>query len=85
MSDSLSLYVRHEEDDPINPEHYRAGSQEAIITIEDAIVHAPSNRAAFLLGQTLKYLLRLWLKGNPLQDAKKARWYLERLIQALEQ
>ena len=25
-----------------------------------------------LQGQVLKYLLRLWLKDNPLEDAKKA-------------
>jgi hypothetical protein len=33
--------------------------------------------------QTLKYLMRIWLKGNALQDAKKARWYLDRLISKL--
>jgi len=32
----------------------------------------------------LKYLLRMWLKGNALQDAMKARWYLNRLISHLE-
>jgi hypothetical protein len=25
----------------------------------------------------------MWLKGNPAQDARKARWYLERLIARL--
>jgi len=33
-----------------------------------------------LHAQALKYLLRIWLKGNSLQDAEKARWYLNRLI-----
>ena len=37
-----------------------------------------------LLAQALKYLLRLWLKDNPEEDAKKARWYLNRLITSLE-
>jgi len=37
-----------------------------------------------LQGNVLKYLLRLWVKENPLQDAKKARWYLDRLIDNLE-
>ena len=31
----------------------------------------------------LKYLHRLWLKGNPKQDAEKARWYLLRLLERL--
>lgn len=35
-------------------------------------------------GQTLKYLLRLWNKDGALQDASKARWYLNRLIERLE-
>ena len=37
-----------------------------------------------LQAQALKYLLRLWLKGNAKQDAEKARWYLNRLIEHLE-
>ena len=70
--------------DPVNrPAHYTKGKQEAIDTIEDAIADAPSAKAGFLQGQTLKYLLRLWHKGNSVQDAKKAEWYLSRLIQTL--
>ena len=67
----------------IRPAHYTKGKQEAIDTIEDAIADAPSAKAGFLQGQTLKYLLRLWHKGNSIQDAKKAEWYLSRLIQTL--
>jgi hypothetical protein len=39
---------------------------------------------ADLQWQALKYLLRMWLKGKPLEDAMKARWYLNRLISHLE-
>ena len=68
-------------DDRVNsPSHYTAGKYEAIDIIEDAIKHAPTNEAGFLQGQVLKYLLRLWLKDNPIEDARKARWYLDRLI-----
>ena len=71
-------------DDRVNsPSHYTAGSQEAIVTIEEAIEHAPSVKAGMLQAQVLKYLLRLWLKDNPLEDAKKAQWYLNRLIDSL--
>lgn len=70
--------------DPVHrPAHYTKGKQEAIDTIEDAIADAPSAKAGFLQGQTLKYLLRLWHKGNSVQDAQKAEWYLSRLIQTL--
>ena len=71
--------------DAVNsPSHYTNGSQEAIVTIEEAIEDAPSVKAGMLQGQVLKYLLRVWLKDNPLQDLKKARWYLNRLIDSLE-
>ena len=66
-----------------HPSHYTRGSQEAIVTIEEAICDAPSVSAGFLHGQVLKYLLRVWLKDNPAEDLKKARWYLNRLIDSL--
>ena len=70
-----------EKDDRVNqPSHYTAGSQEAIDIIEEAIKSAPNVEAGFLQGQVLKYLLRMWLKDNPSEDARKARWYLNRLI-----
>ena len=73
------------EEDVVNsPSHYTAGSQEAIVTIEEAIQQAPYNKAAFLQGQVLKYMLRLWHKDNACQDAKKAQWYLSRLIESLD-
>ena len=75
--------VSHVADAVNRPAHYTKGSQEAIVTIEDAIADAPSNKAGFLQGQSLKYLLRLWHKGNSVEDAQKARWYLNRLIETL--
>ena len=67
-----------------SPAHYTHGRHEAIEVIEDAMEGAPSTTAAFMLGQSLKYLLRIWRKSNPLEDAKKSRWYLDRLITTLE-
>lgn len=68
-------------DDRVNsPSHYTAGKQEAIDIIEEAIASAPDNSLALLQGQVLKYMLRIWLKDNPVEDAKKAKWYLQRLI-----
>ena len=71
--------------DPVNhPPHYTTGTVEVIDILEQAAAVAPSPVLAGLQWQALKYLLRLWLKGNPLQDACKARWYLNRLISKLE-
>ena len=70
--------------DPINPDHYKRGPVEAIDVIEAAVADAPHMVPAHLHGLALKYLLRLWCKGSALDDAKKCRWYLERLIAKLE-
>ena len=72
-------------DDRVNsPSHYTAGSQEVIDIIEEAIQHAPSTVEGMLQAQVLKYVLRLWLKDNPAEDAKKAQWYLKRLIAKMQ-
>jgi len=69
--------------DPVNPSHYKQGPAETIDIIEAAIAKAPSNKAAGLHWQVLKYALRCWFK-NGIEDLKKARWYLDRLIQEEE-
>jgi len=66
-----------------NPPHYQQGSQEAIDIIEGAIAHAPEPVTAMLQAQVLKYLLRMWHKDKPVEDAKKAQWYLNRLVTQL--
>lgn len=66
-----------------SPPHYTRGRVEVIDVIEDWITDAPDAVVGGLQWQTIKYLSRMWLKGNPVQDAEKARWYLERLISKL--
>jgi hypothetical protein len=70
--------------DPVNPQHYRNYRIEVIDILEDAVARAPDAVKGSLQYQVLKYLLRIWDKENALQDAKKARWYLDRLISKLE-
>lgn len=61
-----------------NPGHYTTGKFEVIEVIEDAEV-------GFHLGNVLKYILRSEHKhDSPLEDLKKARWYLDRHIANLE-
>ena len=83
-ADILSFSEYKKSDSVNNPSHYTRGSQEAIDTIEEAIQDAPSVETGMLQGQVLKYLLRLWLKDNSTEDAEKARWYLNRLIDKLQ-
>ena len=71
--------------DPVNsPSHYRYGKFEVIDVLEEAVGLAPDPVKGSLQYQVLKYMLRLWGKENPLQDAKKSRWYLDRLIEKME-
>jgi hypothetical protein len=71
--------------DPVNhPSHYTANPVEVIDLLEQAVRHAPDPVVGGLQWQSLKYLNRLWLKGNALTDARKAQWYLNRLINKLE-
>lgn len=81
--DVISFSDYKKSDSVNSPAHYTRGSQEAIEIIEEAIQDAPSVKQGMLQAQVLKYLLRLWLKDNSRQDAEKARWYLNRLIDSL--
>ena len=71
--------------DPVNPQHYRNYRTEVIEILEDAVARAPDPIKGSLQYQVLKYLLRIWDKDGPLQDARKSRWYLDRLISKLEE
>ncbi|MFZ9967902.1 MAG: DUF3310 domain-containing protein, partial [Steroidobacteraceae bacterium] len=70
-------------DEVEHPAHYTSGRVEVIDLLEQAVEHAPDGVAAALQWQSLKYLNRLWLKGRPAVDARKAAWYLDRLIDHL--
>ena len=84
-NDDVISFSDYKKSDNVNsPAHYTRGRVEAIEVIEDAIQDAPSPTEGALHSHVLKYLLRLWLKSNPLEDAKKAQWYLNRLIAKLE-
>jgi hypothetical protein len=68
--------------DPINPNHYKQGGIESI----DAIKAFMSEEAfkGFLKGNCQKYLFR-YEKKNGIEDLRKCQWYLERLIEVLQE
>lgn len=71
------------ENDPVNhPSHYTSGGIECLAALEASMT--PIEYAGFLKGQVFKYIWRYRLKGKPLEDLKKARFYLDRLIQSVE-
>lgn len=68
--------------DAINPTHYTRGAVECIDAIEAATVDKRGIEAA-CTANVIKYLWRYEAK-NGIEDVKKARWYLERLIAHLD-
>jgi hypothetical protein len=66
-----------EPEDVDHPDHYNQGEFEAIDVIEDW-------NLGFEAGNAVKYIARYKHKGKPVKDLKKARWYIDRLIQRIE-
>ena len=59
-----------------NPEHYRKKDFEAIDIIKSVLTE--EQFAGYLLGNSLKYLLRVNDKDTPLMNIGKAEWYSAR-------
>lgn len=69
--------------DPVNhPAHYMKGNVECIDAIESAVVNL-TGVEAFLTGQVIKYSYR-WKDKGGAEDLRKAGWYLNRLINFVE-
>ena len=70
---------RYIQDDRVNhPEHYTKGG----IEVHDFI---SAWRMDFDSGNVIKYVTRAPYKNNKLEDLKKARWYLNKLIEEAEE
>lgn len=66
-------------EDPVNaPSHYNEGSIECIEYLKDSLGDGFS---AYLEGSVKKYLHRFRYKKKPVEDLRKAKWYIDRLIQ----
>jgi hypothetical protein len=64
--------------DPVNnPIHYTSHPS----GIEEIEV---SEHMTFCLGNVIKYVWRAGLKGNKIEDLRKAQWYLNREIERIE-
>lgn len=65
-----------------NPAHYTNGEIECIDAIKASMPIA--EYIGFLKGNVMKYIWRYKSKGNPIEDLKKAKWYLNKLIEIWE-
>ena len=71
-------------DDMINsPKHYTEGGIEVIDYIE-AKCRSLDGYMGYLAGNALKYLSRLDKKGEALENAKKAQWFVNKIVKELE-
>lgn len=69
--------------DKVNhPSHYTQGKVECIDALESATAGL-EGLEAICTGNVIKYLWR-WKHKNGVEDLKKARWYLNRLIASME-
>jgi hypothetical protein len=65
------------EPDNINPSHYRQHPS-GVECIE------VTQHCNFCIGNAIKYLWRAGLKGDAVEDLKKAAWYIDREIKRRE-
>ena len=65
------------------PRHYNQGGIECIDCIKSATV-GKVGIEAFCVGNAIKYLFR-YEEKNGIEDVKKAKWYIDRLIRELEE
>jgi len=73
------LSIRKTSDPVMKPDHYNNGAIEAIEAIKASM---PENEfRGYLKGNALKYLWRYDYKGKPVEDLRKCKWYVDRLIQ----
>lgn len=80
----LSEHMEEEKKkDVVNhPDHYNTGGIECIDYLKDNM--SWEGYTGYLEGNCKKYLHRWRYKQKPVEDLKKARWYLDRLISELE-
>jgi hypothetical protein len=66
-----------------SPAHYAASGIETIDYIVDVL--GEYEAISYCHGNVIKYTgSRLFKKGNPIQDAEKAVWYLNKMIDLLK-
>lgn len=66
-----------------HPNHYQSETGLEVIDVIEAFTYELSGIEATDTGNIIKYICR-WKKKNGLEDLKKAKWYLNHLIDHVE-
>lgn len=64
-----------------HPPHYTGGDVECIDAIKASMTH--EGFLDFLKGNVIKYLWRYRMKNNPAEDVRKAKFYLDRMVEEM--
>lgn len=83
----ISKYKKEDTEsvDMVNhPPHYQSKNGIEVIDVIEAFTEGLEGGEATNTGNVIKYILRWKKKKNPLEDLKKARWYIDRLIKIVE-
>lgn len=70
-------------DTKTSPQHYKQGKLETWDIIDD-VAQYYDGVVAYYIGNIIKYIVRAPHKGELLEDLKKARTYLDRVISKFE-
>lgn len=81
IADNVALELRkiENEDNIKSPNHYVSESGIEVFDVQEAFIHELKGMAASYWCNVVKYILRFQRK-NGVEDLKKAKYYLEKLI-----
>ena len=79
-SKDTSKYVSYDSDEMVShPRHYQSDSGIEVIDVISTFTQKLTGMEAVDTANVIKYICR-WKEKNGIQDLKKAKWYLEHLI-----
>lgn len=79
LSDIDALRCEENNDNIISPSHYASDKGFEVFDVQEAFIHELKGMAASYWCNIVKYILR-FQKKNGVEDLKKAKYYLEKLI-----
>lgn len=82
LFDNVALELREieNEDNIIRPNHYASNKGFEVFDVQEAFIHELKGMSASYWCNIVKYILR-FQKKNGVEDLKKAKYYLEKLIE----
>lgn len=78
--DTLEYAVIEGKDNVVSPNHYTSDKGFEVFDVQEAFIQELKGMAASYWCNVVKYILRFQMK-NGVEDLKKAKYYLEKLIE----